>query len=210
MCVVKTVSHWDLKWCLTEIIECRIKVAKVIAIIILWSRWLTQACPIYNTAWTTSIWFWFKMNRCLSNTFTTVFKRFFEQWIEYTTFFLVYYRLIEVFSFIFRQIFVVFWIHNLEIVLVTIVLTIIFLPLNWIWVDRLTSIPVIFYFFVIERIVPNTIWRCFINVFEMISILNSSFSFIKEFLIMSMSQFVIHTICDMGSVIPCLNTFRAW
>ena len=123
-------------------------------------------------------------------------------WGKSIAFFLEFHRAIEIFSFGFWPIDVVFGVHYLKISLKLFLLLLSSKPMRRIWIHWLSSLPVVFYFLVVKAIFFDTIGRCFNKVFVLISVLTLSRLFIKKLFKMRMITMVVFWISNLRSVVP--------
>ena len=117
---------------------------------------------------------------------------------------------VEVFTFSFRSINIVFATHNLEVTakLAFNIFSLIFVSrirVNW-----LASLPIIFGFFIEEAVITDTIRRRFINILDVICVLMGSTSLVEIFLVLSVIAMVVLTISNISSVVPCWNSAGSW
>ena len=112
------------------------------------------------------------------------------------------YRLIKIFTFCFRSIYIIFARHYLEIVSESLLRFFKYLSFQWIWVYGLSSFPIVLDPSFKKIVFSYTVAWSFVNVSELVLVLWCSWSFIKEFFILSMVKPIIFRIGYMGSIIP--------
>ena len=118
----------------------------------------------------------------------------------------VWYRLIKIFTFCFRSIYVIFARHYLEILSECLFRLFKNLSFNWIWVHRLSSLPIVLNPSFKKIVFTYTITWSFVDISELVLILRCTWSFIKEFFILSMVKSIIFRISYVGSIIPCRHS----
>ena len=130
--------------------------------------------------------------------------------IEFKTCLLVLIRLTKIFSHWSNTIVIIFAIHHLEIILERIFNGFSTISFKWLWIYWLSSIPIIFYFLIIEFVILIPIGWCFINVFQIISILFLTHILIKIWFILCMIALIIFAVNDMCSVIKLWYSSVSW
>ena len=125
-------------------------------------------------------------------------------WSEGITFFLEFHWSIEIFSLSDWSIVVVFGVHHLEITLKISMQFLRFKSIRWLWVNWLSSVPIIFHTIIVVREFFNSVGRCFYEVFVLISVLPGSRFLIKELFEMCVIAMIIFWISNLCSVVPSL------
>ena len=110
---------------------------------------------------------------------------------------------VEVFTFCFRSIDVVFTTHNLEVSaeLALNLFSLVFVLR--IWVNRLPSLPIILGLFIEETVITDTIRRRFVNILDVICVLVRSAPLVEVFLVLSVVGMIVLTVSNISSVVPC-------
>lgn len=129
-------------------------------------------------------------------------------WGESVSLLDIIYWPIKVLSFSFGSSMIILAEHNLEIIDELTLDDFSHESFRWLWINRLPPLPIIFCFFIKEAMVSYTVWRSFVNIFYLISVLMRSTTLIKKFLILCMVMRIIFTVCDRGSIIPWRYLFR--
>ena len=109
---------------------------------------------------------------------------------------------VEVFTFCFRSIDVVFTTHNLEVSaeLALNLFSLVFVLR--IWVNRLPSLPIILGLFIEETVITDTIRRRFVNILDVICVLVRSAPLVEVFLVLSVVGMIVLTVSNISSVVP--------
>jgi hypothetical protein len=105
---------------------------------------------------------------------------------------------------------IIFTIHNIKIVLKTIlhkILQSFWLRSRW---DRRSLFPVILWFLIKEAIISLAIGRSLIDVFKLISVLVSTTIFIKELSVLRVITCVIFAESHVSSIIPWRHIVVFW
>jgi hypothetical protein len=109
---------------------------------------------------------------------------------------------IEVFSFSLRAIYIIFWVHNLEIMLMVFSLFLGHESLNRFRVDWLTSVPIILNVVDVERVIFNSVRWGFEKVFVLIGVLFGSTFLIEKLFILGVIMMIILTLRHIRSIVP--------
>ena len=117
---------------------------------------------------------------------------------------------IEEFSFLLWSVIIIFTIHHLEVILETLFNLFNNITLWGIWVNWLSSIPIILISLIEKTVVSHTITRCFIDIFKLIGVLVWSTSLIEELLVVCMIGFVVLAVCYIRTVVPRWNVLWSW
>jgi len=126
-------------------------------------------------------------------------------WSKCITFFLEFHWSVEIFSFSYRSINVIFRIHHLEITLKISMQFLRFKSIGWFWVNWLSSVPIIFYTIIVIGEFFNSVGWCFDQVFVLVCVLPDSWFLIKELFKMCVIAMIIFWISNLCSVVPSLH-----
>ena len=64
--------------------------------------------------------------------------------------------------------------------------------------------------FVEEAVVPNSIWRSFVNVFYLICVLMGATTLVKELFVLGVVMRVVFTVSHVGPIVPSRYLPRSW
>ena len=112
------------------------------------------------------------------------------------------YGLIKILTFSSWSIYVIFACHHLKIMPECLFRFFENLSINWIWIYRLSSFPIILNPSFEKIMFSYSIAWSFIDVSEVVLILRCTCSFIKKFFVLSMIESVIFRISHMSSIVP--------
>ena len=130
--------------------------------------------------------------------------------IEFKPSWSIFIRLTKIFTNWSHTIIIIFAVHNLKIMLERVFNAFSIVSFYRIRIDWLSSVPIIFDILIIKCIILKAIWWCFINVFELISILSLTNSLIKILFILCMITFIIFAINYMCSIIKLWCFSISW
>lgn len=116
---------------------------------------------------------------------------------------------IKVFSLVYRPVIVVLAVHNMEIILKTLLYLLNYIALRCIWVNWLPPFPVVLISLIEETMISNTIAWDLVNILHLICVLMHSASLIKEFLILCMVKLIILWVSHVCPIIPSRNRSRS-
>lgn len=109
---------------------------------------------------------------------------------------------IEIFSFSFWSINIIFACHHLEVWGETTFNTFSYMSLWWFRINWLSSFPIKLNFGIEKMMISNTIRWSFINILKLIGILMLSTTLIEILFVLSMIAVIVFTICYICSIIP--------
>jgi hypothetical protein len=122
----------------------------------------------------------------MSYSLQTVFISFLVDGVENHSFFLVKDWLIEILSFVLGQFVIIFREHHLKVAMKTNRCLVLMEQLNRMGVNRHSPVPIVLHFFVVKSEVSHSARRSFINILQLVFVLDGSFSLVKEFFVVCM------------------------
>jgi len=117
---------------------------------------------------------------------------------------------IEVFPLVNRAVIIIFTVHHMEIILESRLYLFDNITFRSIWINWLSSFPVVLIPLLEKLVIPNSIAWHFVNVLHLIGVLVGTASLIEKLFVLRVVELVVLRVGYIGSVVPRRNLAWPW